>query len=69
MKQVIAWMGGTRPGALATLSAEERQCVKRLFREQCMEWVTYWGEALPMDVARIFYNRARYDAHATYRGK
>ena len=64
----IAWMGGSRPRPLLELSQYERLYVTYLFRQQVRTWSTYWFAPVPGDIARIFWKRARYDAHATYRG-
>lgn len=64
-----AWMGGSRPRPLSELSWSERLYVTRLFRDQMNTWIDFWGDLVPMDVARTFWKRARYDAHATYRGE
>ena len=65
----IDWMGGSRPRPLLELSMGERRYVTRLFREQVDTWLDYWRDSIPMDVCRIFWKRARYDAHATYRNE
>ncbi len=65
----IAWMGGSRPRPLLELSQYERLYVTYLFRQQVRTWSTYWFAPVPGDIARIFWKRARYDAHATYRGE
>ena len=67
----ICWMGGPKPakwletrrnaavnGMLETLLASD------LFRGQCEIYKEHWGD-LPLGVARTFWTRARYDAHAT----
>ena len=64
-----AWMGGSRPRPLLELSQYERLYVTYLFRQQVRTWSTYWFAPVPGDIARIFWKRARYDAHATYRGE
>ena len=65
----ITWMGGSRPRPLLELSQYERLYVTYLFRQQVRTWSTYWFAPVPGDIARIFWKRARYDAHATYRGE
>lgn len=62
-----AWTGGTRPAPLLSLSAEERETVSAMFREQLADWASFWREPPPTDVLRTFWRRARYDAHATHR--
>ncbi len=65
----VAWMGGSRPRPLLELSQYERLYVTYLFRQQMRTWSGYWSTRAPIDVCRIFWKRARYDAHATYRGE
>jgi hypothetical protein len=64
-----AWMGGSRPHPLSELSQDEREYASYLFRQQMRTWSTYWFAPVPGDIARIFWKRARYDAHATYRNE
>ena len=63
----IAWMGGSSPEPLLSISAAERSIVSFLFQEQVVEWTSYWQDKIPLDLCRIFWNRARGDAHATHR--
>ncbi len=63
----VAWMGGTRPAPLLTISREERHLVSKLFREQANLYADYWGMRAATDTLRTFWRRARYDAHATIR--
>ncbi len=65
----IVWMGGSRPRPLSELSQDEREYASYLFRQQMRTWSTYWSTPASIDVCRIFWKRARYDAHATYRGE
>jgi hypothetical protein len=62
-----AWMGGSRPRPLLELDQDERCYVSFLFRQQMQTWTKYWHAPVPPETARIFWKRARYDAHATYR--
>jgi len=64
-----AWTGGSRPRPLLELSMGERRYVTRLFREQMSAWSGFSLDPVPMTIARVFWKRARYDAHATYRGE
>lgn len=64
---IVAWMGGSRPKPITECSADEVALVSLLFREQFKTWHDYWKDYPSRDVARIFWNRARYDAHATMR--
>ena len=72
--QVIAWTGGSRPRRMLEISKEERRLRSILFRDQMKTIFEYWGDYRGLndsvlDMARIQYNRARYDAHATYRNE
>ena len=66
-KQIIAWTGGSVPAPLTQISTEERQLVSYLFHEQLNTWMNFWGDLPDKDTRRIFWSRARGDAHATYR--
>jgi len=65
----IAWMGGSRPRPLLELMMDERTYVSYLFRQQVRTWSEYWFAPVPFEIARIFWKRARYDAHAAYRNQ
>jgi hypothetical protein len=65
---ILAWMGGSRPAKLSRIGMLERSTVSNLFREQFDTFRDYWGTAPDADTARLFWNRARHDAHATWRG-
>lgn len=64
-----AWTGGSRPGSFWQSSRQERDYTRRLFREQVeIDCGRDWFFSTPfgvLDYARILWNRARYDAHAT----
>jgi hypothetical protein len=62
-----AWTGGTSPNPLAKINRFERETVRKLFREQFTTYANHWGEKPDHGTARIFWNRARHDAHATHR--
>jgi len=67
---VVAWTGGTSPNPELLRPNHRRDfeiVTRRLFREQCREWVSFWRDRLPLDIARIFWGRARGDAWATAR--
>ena len=66
-ESLTAWMGGSRPKPIKECSADEVALVSLLFREQFQTWHDYWKDSPSLDVARIFWNRARHDAHATMR--
>ena len=63
----VAWTEGSSPTALSTICDEERKIVSFFFRDQVTTWTSYWNEPIPRDICRIFWRRARYDAHATMR--
>ena len=72
--QVRAWTGGSGPRRMLEISKEERRLRSILFRDQMKTIFEYWGDYRGLndsvlDMARIQYNRARYDAHATYRNE
>jgi hypothetical protein len=64
-----AWTGGSKPLPILELGREERRYVSFLFREQLTIWHDYWGDYPNNDTRHIFWNRARFDAHATFRRK
>ena len=67
-KEIItAWMGGSRPKPITECSVEEIALVSALFRDQFKTYYEYWKDYPSRDVARLFWNRARHDAHATTR--
>lgn len=63
----IAWTGGSRPKPWGDISPEEKRFVGTLFNEQRKLWEDFWKEKLPRDLRNLFWGRARYDAHATFR--
>lgn len=76
-KDLKAWTGGSSPLPLSKVTKKERGLISNLFREQLIDWSRYWrggvirssADQTPsvLSVARIFWKRARYDAHATFR--
>lgn len=66
---MIAWTGGSRPKKLADISQDERQFVRKLFKDQLQTWCGFWDSKADLDLCRVFWNRARYDAHATFRNE
>ena len=68
--ELVAWMGGTPPRPYGDVAGEpEGAYVSRLYSEQIDTWENNWNEPCPSDLHSIFWRRARYDAHATYRAK
>jgi hypothetical protein len=61
-----AWTGGDRPCKYSTLTKREKYIVSEVFRDYVCTYVKRWGNIEP-DMVRLFWSRARYDAHATYR--
>lgn len=68
-RPVIQWMGGTPPRAPSEISPAEAGMQKFLFLEQVTVFRRYWGDSPDWDTLRIFYNRARHDAHASWRDR
>lgn len=64
---VIAWTGGSRPAKPSEVGQMQAGLQKYLFSEQVVTFLRYWGDSPNWDTLRIFYGRARYDAHATFR--
>lgn len=62
----VAWTGGTVPSAYRNTHRREKSLVRVAFREQARDYVDYWHK-LPLSAARVFWLRARYDAHASIR--
>lgn len=62
-----AWTGGSNPKPLLGLDGDERALVSKLFRDQFILYFTFWKDKPTRDTLRIFWRRARYDAHATFR--
>jgi hypothetical protein len=66
----VAWTGGSSPAPYDEISDLEREYVEKLFDEQADLWLDHWSETeLPEDVQATFWQRARYDAHATFRAE
>ena len=67
MENIKAWTGGSIPAPIDAVSKAERRLITKLFREQLKIWLDYWEDMPNKDTRGIFWNRARYDAHATCR--
>lgn len=64
----VAWMGGSRPGDWLSISDDERAYTIHLYCDQADIWLRFWKtQILPQEQHEIFWNRARGDAHATFR--
>lgn len=66
-RNVVAWTGGSDARPIEQVTGLERRCVRSLFRQQVIMWREFWKDRPDRDLLRIFWNRARLDAHATYR--
>ena len=67
-RELRAWTGGTRPDKRRNVLNEEKALIHILFRTNISVHVRYWqGLFDGLHSARVIYNRARYDAHATMR--
>ncbi len=62
-----AWTGGSSPKVWRYVSDDERTYTLQLFREQLEDWSSCWDDDPDSQVLETFWNRARHDAHATYR--
>ena len=72
MKTVIAWTGGSAPKKMLLCSEDEKVFRSYLFRTQMAMVKEFWGDCeglcnTVLDMARVQYVRAKYDAHATFR--
>lgn len=70
--EIIAWTGGSKPRKLLQCSDGEKKLRSELFKQSMKFVKEYWDDYRGLNTtmwesARIHYNRARYDAHATYR--
>jgi len=65
--QPVAWTGGSRPPCYAVSPTARRLLISHLLREQVRQYAAYWSECPNLDTVRIFWNRAKHDAHATIR--
>lgn len=70
--QKITWTGGSTPRPFSKTGLAERELVHKFFREQIADCGREWFFSTPfgvMNYARILWNRARHDAHATRRSQ
>lgn len=61
-----AWTGGDKPRSYSGVCGKEKNDVSVLFREQARDYAQRWGELPVLGIARLFWRRARYDAHASH---
>ncbi len=62
-----SWTGGDRPATYQSIGSGERLTVRAFFREQMGDWLAYHGGPVSREIRKLFWARARYDAHATHR--
>lgn len=66
--EYVAWTGGSSPRSYReTLGTPEGAYAVQLYNEQIEQWEATFRERCPAGVCDVFWNRARSDAHATYR--
>ncbi len=64
----VTWMGGSVPRPYPEVAGSpEGAYVARLFQDEVNVWESHWGDKCAVDMRKVFWGRARYDAHATYR--
>lgn len=61
-----AWTGGSQPRPINEISEEECFYAMKLFHQQMEAWRSFWGDEPSEGTQRLFFNRARGDAHATF---
>lgn len=62
--KTICWTGGSRPNKPSKVTQAETSVRSYLFREQIEAFRKYWGDYPDRDTLRIYFRRARMDAHA-----
>lgn len=67
MPEHKAWTGGSRPNPIHKISLEELNYITYLFNNDVQEFESFWKEKATEDVKKRLWNRARYDAHASFR--
>jgi hypothetical protein len=64
----VAWTGGTSPRPIHEIGVGEYLYAMELYFEDVDIWEDYWSpEVAGKGLRELFWNRARADAHATYR--
>ena len=61
------WSGGSTPDPAHLISKGERQLVIGLFLEQVFVFFNFWHSFPDEETRELFWGRARFDAHATFR--
>ena len=64
-----AWTGGSQPPCYALSPTPRRELISYLFREQVKCYAAYWSACPSLDTVRIFWTRAKHDAHAAIRNQ
>jgi hypothetical protein len=65
-RPIKAWTGGTYPKPVADIPHDEFLLVMELYKEQKQTFANAWGTEPDPETRLTFWNRARYDAHATF---
>jgi len=64
---LIAWTGGSAPPPSFPRNDSEKVLVVVMYLDQLGDWLGFWEDWPDSDTARIFWDRAMYDAWATVR--
>lgn len=64
---VVAWTGGSRPAPFVGIHKLEAALAVSLYKMQRAAFNAFWGKDPGVDERQIFWTRARFDAHATFR--
>lgn len=65
-KPIKSWTGGTHPQPIKNVPPDEFLLILELYRQQVMQSREGWGEDPDSATRGVYWNRARYDAHATF---
>jgi hypothetical protein len=63
---IKSWTGGSYAAGIQEVPADEFLLILELYREQVATWEKYWGDKPDNAMKKLFWNRARQDAHATF---
>jgi hypothetical protein len=63
--EMKAWTGGSHPKPWNKIPLREKRIAVVLFRQMLSYYRLAWGEKPDKDTELLFFNRSRYDAHAT----
>lgn len=64
---VVAWTGGSRPAPFVGIHKLEAALAVALYKAQFAAYNAFWGKDPDEYVRNIYWTRARFDAHATFR--